>query len=224
MAGQLSGVGAQSLANTIAGVVPPFIGSSAPVFQPGLVWINTSSGAVAEYWNGTAWVAGVEPLFIALLTGDPSLSGPNGGPSHSIADLIEDTTAGYARQAVTFAGPVPYLTTTTYTLGQQVTFQTFAYQCIVSSSTNVPPTGLQTSNANWEFLGPDYPAFVSNTNVLTYTYTAAQVSPVQFAALVTASSGTTGHLRYTWTLTQPELAVASQSLQAGAGLFTMTVS
>lgn len=105
MAGQLSAVGAQALANHIGGIVPPHIGTSAPTWVPGLIWIDTTSGAVAKHWNTTAWIAGTQSLYLALLTGDPSQSGAGGGYAQSISDLVEDQTAGYARQAVTFAEP-----------------------------------------------------------------------------------------------------------------------
>src|SRR5258708_5486401 len=109
MAGQLSATGAQALANHIGGIVPPFIGASAPAWVPGLSWINTTSGAVLMAWNTSAWVAATTMgLYIALLTGDPSQSGPGGGYARSISDLVEDTTAGYARQAVTFTEPGAY--------------------------------------------------------------------------------------------------------------------
>lgn len=105
MAGQLSAVGAQALANHLGGIVPPYIGASAPTWKPGLVWINTSATPTAYYWNTEAWVAGPQQLYIAMLTGDPTLSGPGGGYALNISDLIEDQTAGYARQQVTFQVP-----------------------------------------------------------------------------------------------------------------------
>lgn len=217
MAGQLTAIGAQSLVNTIGGIVPPHLGTTAPTWQPGLYWINTSSGAVLEYWNGTAWVAGTEPLYIALLTGDPSVSGPNGGYAHSISDLIEDTTSGYARQAVTFIAPVPYLSASTYTSGTLVTYQTYVYQCAAATISGTPPTGAQTNNADWTYIGPDYPASAANSNTLTFSYSAAQASPVQWAALVTVASGTTGLLKYLWTLPAPEQVAASQAITIGTG-------
>lgn len=105
MAGQLTSVGAQALANHIGGIVPPHIGSTAPTWVPGLTWVNTSSSPALYYWNTEAWVAGPQSLYVALLTGDPTTSGPSGGYAVNISDLIEDQTAGYARQAVTFGVP-----------------------------------------------------------------------------------------------------------------------
>lgn len=112
MAGQLTAVGAQAQANTIGGIVPPYIGTSAPTWVPGLVWIDTSSTPVAKYWNTQEWVAGPQTLYLALLTGDPTQSGPGGGYAQNISDLIEDQTAGYARQVVDFAVPASDTATT----------------------------------------------------------------------------------------------------------------
>jgi hypothetical protein len=218
MAGQLTALGAQSLVNAVGGIVPPHIGTTAPTWQPGLYWINTTAGAVLEYWNGSAWVAGTEPLYIALLTGDPSVSGPGGGYALNISDLIEDTTSGYARQAVTFAAPVPYLSATTYTSGQKVIYQEFVYQCAVGSISGTAPSGTATNNTDWTYIGPAYPASAANSNTLTFSYSAAQPFPVQWAALVTASTGTTGLLKYLWTLPQPQQVAGSQSIQIGAGM------
>lgn len=105
MAGQLSATGAQALANHIGGIVPPHIGATAPTWVPGLVWVNTSSSPALYYWNTSAWVAGPQGLYIALLTGDPSSSGAGGTYSQNISDLIEDETTGYARQPVAFTEP-----------------------------------------------------------------------------------------------------------------------
>lgn len=223
MAGQLTALGAQSLVNTVAGIVPPHIGTTAPTWQPGLYWVNTTSGSVLEYWNGAAWVAGTEPLYIALLTGDPSVSGPNGGYALQISDLIEDTTSGYARQSVTFAAPVPWISATAYTVGQQVIYQEYVYQC-AANNTGTAPSGSNTSTADWTFVTTAYPASAANSNTLTFSYSAAQATPVGWAALVTASSGTTGLLKYLWTLPNPEQVAGSQSIQIGAGTATLMQS
>ena len=102
MSGQLSEIGAQALANKIAGNVPPYIGTSSPTWIPGLEWINTTSGAAAVLVERRAWVAGAQGRYIALLTASPLTSGPGGGYAQAITDLVEVTTAGYSRQSVTF--------------------------------------------------------------------------------------------------------------------------
>ena len=224
MAGQLTALGAQELANHIGGIVPPYIGTVAPTWVPGLLWINTTAGAVLNYWNGSAWVAGTEPLYVALLTGDPSTSGPNGDYARQISDLIEDITAGYARQAVTFAAPAAYSGVATYTLGELVSYTGYVYSCAVASVSGTAPSGTDTSSTDWAYISPDYPAKVANTAALTFGYTANQNYPVQWAALVTVASGTTGLLKYLWAMPSPEKVAASQSIQIGAGLAAVTVS
>lgn len=143
MPGQLSATGAQALANHIGGIVPPHIGTSAPTWVPGLLWVDTTSGATLKYWNTAAWVAGTPGLYVALLTGDPSQSGLDGAYAAGIPDLVEDLTAGYARQAVTFTEPVSpgypavisntaTLTFGAYTAAQQLPVQWAALVTAVS--------------------------------------------------------------------------------------------
>lgn len=223
MAGQLSAVGAQGLVNHIGGLVPPFIGASAPTWVPGLDWIDTAGSPTLMAWNTVAWVAAnTMGLYIALLTGDPSQSGPGGGYATSIANLIEDTTAGYARQAVTFAEPAAYSSGITYTLGQQVFFDGFLYQCAVTTVSGTAPSGSFTSTISWNYLGSGYPAGIANTAALTWgPLTAAQALPVQWAALVTCASGSLGLLKYMWTLPQPQQVNTSQSITLPASYLTL---
>lgn len=167
MSGQVSQVGAQALANKIGGNVPPFIGTSAPTWKPGLDWIDTTSGATLKFWNGSAWIVGTEPRYVALLTASPFTSGPGGGYAQSISDLVELTTAGYARQVVDFTDA-----------------------------------------------GAAYPAPVANNATVTFgPMTATMTLAAQWAALVTASSGTAGLLYYFWTLDTPQQVSVSQSIQ-----------
>ncbi len=179
MPGQLSQVGAQGLVNHIAGNVSPYIGSSAPTWIPGLVWINdTTNPPVLYSWNGSAWVSGASGRYIALLTASPWTSGSGGGYAQYISDLVEVTTAGYARQSVTF------------------------------------------SDAE-----AAYPSPVSNTNVLTFgPMTAAMTLSAQWAAMVSASTGTSGLLQYFWQLDEPQQVASSQSIQIPAGGLALTES
>lgn len=178
MSGQLTIVGAQILANKLAGTVPPAIQTSAPTWVPGLDWINTTSGAVLNSWNGSAWVVGASARYVALLTASPFTSGSGGGNAELISDLIEVTTAGYTRQAVTFGN--------------------------AASS---------------------YPSPVSNSGVLTFgPMTAGMALAAQWAALVTASSGTTGLLLYYWQLDTPQQVSVSQSVQIPIAGLSLTES
>ncbi len=178
MSGQLSQVGAQILANKIAGNVPPSIGTSAPTWIPGLDWINTTSGSVLYSWNGTAWVTGALNRYIALLTASPFTSGPGGGPAQAISDLVELTTSGYSRQLVTFTDAAA-----------------------------------------------SYPAPESNSNVLTFgPMTASMTLSAQWAAMVSAATGTTGLLYYFWNLDTPQQVSVSQSIQIPIGSLSLSES
>jgi hypothetical protein len=62
------------------------------------------------------------------------------------------------------------------------------------------------------------PAEASNTATITVgPYTANQQLPVQWAALVTAQTGTVGLLLYTWTLDTVEQVQVSQPIIIPAG-------
>jgi hypothetical protein len=87
--------GAQIQLNSITKAAVPVVSGSAPVWVPGMYWINTSSGNAIMEWNGAAWVALATTNFLALCTADPT------GLS-TIAALTEDTTSGYSRVAVSF--------------------------------------------------------------------------------------------------------------------------
>lgn len=103
MSGQVSQVGAQILANKVAGNAAPAVQSGTPTWVPGMDWIDTTSGATLKTWNGAAWVVGAATRYVALLTASPFTSGPAGGFAQTISDLVEVTTTGYARQTVAFA-------------------------------------------------------------------------------------------------------------------------
>lgn len=184
--------------------------------------------ALTEYIGGiSSSVLTAGSRYLALLTSDPSQAvAQNGGYAMNISDLVEDQTAGYARQAVTFAIPPTYASGTTYALGQQVFYNSYLYQCAVATSLGVAPPGTAgMSNANWTYVNNGYPATISNSNVITFgAYTAAQALPVQWAALVTVVSGTAGLLLYTWKLPAAQQVANSQSIQIGAGLLTIDQS
>lgn len=66
------------------------------------------------------------------------------------------------------------------------------------------------------------PAAASNTGAITFgPYTANQALPVQWAALVTASSGTAGLLLYTWSLDTIEQVLTSQPIILPAGTLVL---
>jgi hypothetical protein len=238
MAGQASQNAATALINHLGNVAPTLffngVGNLPTSWVPGQRAYDYSQTPPAQYhWTGSAWASGAAALYIALLTSDPSqasLAKP-GTYAQTLADIvaIEDTTAGYARQAVTFGsagGAATYSSGTTYTLGTQVYYNGFTYQCAVTSVTGTAPTGTVSSNADWTLVGvgTTYPAQVANTNQLTWTYTASQALAVQWAALVTAASGSAGELKYMWTLPEAQQVQATQSIQAGIGSFVLSES
>jgi hypothetical protein len=238
MSGQASQNTATSLINHLGGIAPTLffngVGNLPTTWLPGQRAYDYSQTPPAQYhWNGSAWVSGAATLYIALLTSDPSqasIANP-GTYAQTVADIaaIEDTTAGYARQVVTFGtsgGANAYSGATTYTSGQQVYYNGCTYQCNVASVTGTAPTGTVANNADWTLVGvgSSYPAQVANTNQLTWTYTASQALPVQWAALVNVSSGSAGELKYMWTLPVAQQVQATQSIQAGIGSFVLAES
>jgi hypothetical protein len=176
MTGQIAQYGAEATLNHLTGQGVPVVQNTAPTWVPGMVWVNDSTNPPILYsWNGTSWVSGLSGLYLALLIADPSTSGSGGGPAVLLSDLQEDTTAGYARQSVTFT----------------------------AASAAVPSQA-------------------QNTAAITFgPYTANQAAPVQWAALVTAASGTTGILKYTWTLDTVEQVQVSQPIIFPAGALVL---
>lgn len=62
-----------------------------------------------------------------------------------------------------------------------------------------------------------YPSQCSNTGVITYTMSSTMLVPIQWIALVTAATGTTGYYLASWALPQSITVNASQSIQIGIG-------
>lgn len=130
--------------------------------------------AVLDYFTGQSALS-ISTLYVALLTADPSTSGPSSGPAVAMTDLVEDTTSGYARQSVSFTAPTSAV-----------------------------------------------PSEVSNSSALTFgPYSANQATAVQWAALVTVSTGTSGHLLYTWVLDTSQQVLDTQSIVIPANDLTL---
>ncbi len=69
------------------------------------------------------------------------------------------------------------------------------------------------------------PAVSSNSSLLAFgPYTANQALPCQWLALVTVSTGTTGWLLNTWTLSTPQQVSATQTIDIAAGILQITES
>lgn len=66
------------------------------------------------------------------------------------------------------------------------------------------------------------PLVTANNALLFFgPFTADMSSAVNYGALVSAASGTTGDLIFLWPLSTPQLAVTSESLQLAAGVLTL---
>ena len=88
----------------------------------------------------------------------------------------------------------------------------------VSDLTEDPTPGYarQLFTFNDASAGP--PATLANSAAITFgPYTANQAAPVQWAALVTSASGTSGLLLYTWVLDEIEQVSVSQDIVFAAG-------
>lgn len=210
MSGQLAPFGAASLANHAGGAAPVLVQAGTPTqWIPGQSWYNTGSSTLMSYrgdvpYNSAQWVASSSMgLYIALLTATPfavATTAIPGNPAVYPSDItpIELTTAGYTRLAVTF-GPTGVV------------------------------TGSTVANSN-----PGYPAPVANNGsngVLGQSLTFGPMSanmavPVQWAALIISNvaSGSTGWLRYYWTLNTPQQVNISQSIVIPIGSLVLDES
>jgi len=190
MAGQLTQVGAQFLANKLSGQAKPFVGASAPgSWIPGQEWINTSAGnAIYVYDPFTStWVAGPYDLYLALLVSDPTTGGPGGGLVQTIqqAAALEDTTTGYLHQ------PFP------------MTVGTAAIPSVISNTgtaTFGPYTANQAAQVSWAALMA-VPRVDDSSD-----------TPI-------ASTVNNGLLMYLWIVPVPQQVLATKSIQVAPGQF-----
>lgn len=127
------------------------------------------AGNALDFLTGRA-VAYTAPrsTYLALISGNP------GDDDWTLATLPEITTAGYARQQVTWTAP-----------------------------TGSPAA---THNNALLFFGP---------------FTADMLDAANYAALVTAASGTTGAVIFVWPIDNPLLAVTNESLQIAAAALSL---
>jgi len=163
--------GAQEILNQFTKTVTPVVAASAPMWEPGLIWVDTSSSNALMEWNGSAWVSFVTDLYLALLTSDPT-------GLTTIAELTEVNTSGYSR-----------VTTT------------------------------------WGYASASVPSTIANSDTIIFgPMSGDMILAAQWVALVTVASGTTGLLKYTWTLDEPEQVETSQSIAIATGTLTISQS
>lgn len=68
-----------------------------------------------------------------------------------------------------------------------------------------------------------YPSVASNFSLITFgAFSVNMTLPVQWLALVSVSSGTTGLLLNTWTISSPQQVDATQTINIAAGALTIT--
>lgn len=114
MSGQISQYQAMGSLNHLSGQAEVLVQGTAPVWYPGVVWVNSSSGYSINTWNGQAWVTNFGQRWLALLTADPVAGGV---VNLSDAGFSEVQTAGYARQTVTFGQASSAYPSTTSNVG-----------------------------------------------------------------------------------------------------------
>lgn len=94
---------------------------------------------------------------------------------------------------------------------------------LISDLSEVTTSGYSRVSMTWGSPSAAYPSVVSNTNLVTFGPMSANMTiPAQWLALVTAASGTSGELKYTWTMKEPQQALATQEILIAAGALTIT--
>jgi hypothetical protein len=189
MTTQLAPYGATSLINKITGNAKTYISGTAPSSgYPGQEWYNTGTSTLMVYNSNSSdtyatgnWVASTSlSQYICLLTADPGLSSvaSPGTPAVYLSDLVEDTTAGYARQAVTWTG---------------VPLASIAWPCTTSNSNNMtfgPYTANQSTPVQWCALVSSLSATGgTNTGNLIYYWALAEPQQVQISQSITIAAG-----------------------------------
>ena len=89
----------------------------------------------------------------------------------------------------------------------------------------VTTAGYARQAVTWTNAAASYPSPVSNSGVLTFgPMSASMALSAQWAALVTASTGSTGLLLYFWNLDTAQQVSVSQSIQIPAGNLSLSES
>lgn len=95
----------------------------------------------------------------------------------------------------------------------------------VSDLTEVTTTGYSRVACVFSPASASVPAVISNSSLLTFgPMTANMAVAAQWAALVTAASGITCKLQYTWALDTPQQVLQTQTIQIAAGQLTIAQS
>ena len=99
------------------------------------------------------------------------------------------------------------------------------YAQAISDLVEVTTSGYSRQSVSFTNAAASYPAPESNSNLLTFGPMSANMAvSAQWAAMVTAVTGTVGLLLYFWTLDTPQQVLVSQSIQIPIGSLTLAES
>lgn len=94
----------------------------------------------------------------------------------------------------------------------------------IAALSEVTTSGYARVAMTWSAPSASIPSVISNTNLVAFgPMTANMALPAQWLALVTSASGTSGELKYTWSMDNPEQVLATQTVNIAAGALTINL-
>jgi len=94
----------------------------------------------------------------------------------------------------------------------------------IASLSECADSGYARQQATFTAAGATVPVTTSNSALLTFSFSVNMAFPIQWMALVSVATGTTGTLLQTWTLNSPWQVLATQSINFAAGALVITDS
>ena len=95
----------------------------------------------------------------------------------------------------------------------------------IGALTEVTTSGYSRVATTWGYSSATVPSTISNSDTIIFgPMSADMLLAAQWVALVTVASGTTGLLKYTWVLDEPEQVETSQSIAIAVGTLTISQS
>lgn len=95
----------------------------------------------------------------------------------------------------------------------------------VADLTELTTSGYSRVTMAWNSPTASIPSVMTNSNLVTFGPMSANMAlAIQWVALITSSSGTSGSLLYTWTLDAPQQVSATQSINIAAGGLAISLS
>lgn len=93
----------------------------------------------------------------------------------------------------------------------------------IAALSEVTTSGYTRVAMTWGSPTAAIPSVIANTNTVVFgPMSASMTLPAQWLALVTAASGTSGELKYTWTMNSPQQVLSTQSVDFAAGALTIS--